>query len=657
MKVYCSIEQIFLIFTHISEEEAEDPDRTIGFEDIQDYLFQFPSSSFTRNNTSIFNLILCFLRHFGVNLRESEFEIFGVLSTQTFGLNLELTSPEYIGVDEEAICGDIMQKVSTNFLVDSNLETFIRNVFSTLSKKLKEPFKTQIILLWLRFEKDLAETSFQDCSDLNQLKVVKKSKAKFIKNEVKNILDHDRENAVIYCGYADCIAVLEGYKNSWKIFKMLLETRSVDSSLQQRKDLLQIYVHGVINELKELKRLSHSESTNGESLLHQNTLKCHSDNARWLLTLAAENAAYKNHDHIGKYEMIELADKAEQKSSDWIHKQFLEGENVILHGSQGKNDYVETNPVTYYNEFTARVFIHAWLLYFGTGDPRDSYQFIEFVIERLQQNEISQKLKYPLQYVIELLHKIRIDMLLYDGSIKSIQMGKNAISAGLSVFPCNTYLLENVLLSNNLNIRTNVSSFIWRSVSTSLLKKKTPCQSYAISILVRFLLNKFLNREQPNQSKMLFDFKHVTESDLVSVGHLNQAHKILNQFVQENRDNQISSPVIWRLLLWINRIRHEIDPIKYPLANVKTIFYRACQDNPSAKVFFLDAMNYCESATKTDFIDLKGKYSRKKYRNTPKAVRETQTELQHLMTEKEIRVRIPMEEVQVMLEPEDMDSE
>ena len=68
-------------------------------------------------------------------------------------------------------------------------------------------------------------------------------------------------------------------------------------------------------------------------------------------------------------------------------------------------------------------------------------------------------------------------------------------------------------------------------------------------------------------------------------------------------------------------------------------------------------MNYCESATKTDIIDLKGKYSRKKYRNTSKAVRETQSELQHLMTEKEIRVRIPMEEVQVMLEPEDLDSE
>ena len=88
---------------------------------------------------------------------------------------------------------------------------------------------------------------------------------------------------------------------------------------------------------------------------------------------------------------------------------------------------------------------------------------------------------------------------------------------------------------------------------------------------------------------------------------------------------------------------------------MKTIFYRACQDNPGAKVFFLDTMNYCESATKSDIIDMKGKYIRKKYRSTLKAVLETQLELQHLMTEKEIHVRIPIEELQVMLEPEDID--
>ena len=168
-------------------------------------------------------------------------------------------------------------------------------------------------------------------------------------------------------------------------------------------------------------------------------------------------------------------------------------------------------------------------------------------------------------------------------------------------------------------------------------------------------MNKKSKSQELKKSNHAFDFKYLVEHDDVSVGHLNQAQALIDRFIKNNGNDQISSPVIWRLLLWITRAKHEINPAKYPLANVKTMFYRACQDNPGAKVFFLDTMNYCESATKTDIIDMKGKYVRKKFRNTSKAVRETQTELQNLMTEKEIHIRIPIEELIVMLEPEDMD--
>jgi len=275
---------------------------------------------------------------------------------------------------------------------------------------------------------------------------------------------------------------------------------------------------------------------------------------------------------------------------------------------------------------------------------------IEFVIIKLQQ-KVTLHID-PLHCIIEILNKIRIDLLLFDGSLTSSQKSKNALMAAFSNFPCNEYFLKVGILSNRINIHANVSDSTWRSITTSLVAKKTPCQSYVISILVRYLLNKFLNRDN-RKANMSFDLNVVTKSEATSIGHLNQAHKLLDQFIQDKRSEEISSPVIWRLLLWITRVRHEINPIKYPLSNVKTIFYRACQDNPGAKVFFLDVMNYCESATKTDIIDMKGKYMRKKYRNTAKAVKETQAELQHLMTEKEIHVRIPMEEVQVMLEPED----
>ena len=599
----------------------------------------------------MFNLTLGFLRNLGVEMLESDLEVFGILSTHTFIVQMGVNSPENIGIDDKSLCGDIMQKVSADILCDVTLETFTRNVFSSLSKIMEEPYKTQIILLWLRFEKSLAEASFKKFSDVDRLKSEKKSRIKFIKNEVKAILDQDRENSEIYCAFASCICSLEGYKNSWKILKMLLETRSGTSNLLQNpKVLLKIYTYAVINELHELKCLSLKTSSTGEPNLDQHEIEAHSYNARWLLTLAAENAAYKNRDNLGQREQLDMAEKSMQKNSDWIHTQLAANLNILIYGPNGGNDNLQVSPVTYYNEFTARVFAQVWLMYFQARDTKDSDRFIEFVIIKLQQ-KVTLHID-PLHCIIEILNKIRIDLLLFDGSLTSSQKSKNALTAAFSNFPCNEYFLKVGILSNRINIHANVSDSTWRSITTSLVAKKTPCQSYVISILVRYLLNKFLNRDN-RKANMSFDLNVVTKSEATSIGHLNQAHKLLDQFIQDKRSEEISSPVIWRLLLWITRVRHEINPIKYPLSNVKTIFYRACQDNPGAKVFFLDVMNYCESATKTDIIDMKGKYMRKKYRNTAKAVKETQAELQHLMTEKEIHVRIPMEEVQVMLEPED----
>jgi hypothetical protein len=392
-----------------------------------------------------------------------------------------------------------------------------------------------------------------------------------------------------------------------------------------------------------------------EDTTYQLAIKCHLDHAQWLLILAADNAVYKEHTYVEKHEMPELAERSRQKNSDWIHNYLAAGIDFIVHGPGGSNDTADTMPVVYYNEFTTRVFIHVWLLYFESSGTDDSDQFIDFIIKKLQQMMNSHKFG-GLEYILEVMYKIQIDLLIYEGSTKSIQKCRTALVAAYKEFPCNAYLLQIGILSDACKIQANVSSHFWRSLSTSLTRHKTPCQSYVISILVRFLLNKFLVYEQNKDATSVpFDFKSVTENESVSIGHLNQAQKLLDQIVQDNCNEQLSSPIIWRLLLWITRVRHEIDPVKYPLSNVKTIFYRACQDNPGAKVFFLDTMNYCESATKTDIIDMKGKYIRKKYRNTAKAVLETQLELQHLMTEKEIHVRIPMEELQVMLEPEDID--
>ena len=634
----------------IAEEEAEDPERSVCFEDIQGYLFQFPQPSNTTNSKAMFYLILGFIRHFGINIRDVNLGIFGVLSTQTFRNKFGFDFQENINIDDRSLCNGVLQSVSPDYFVDPTFEMFLRNVLLALSKTIKEPYKTQVILIWLRFEKELMEVNSQRCDSADQIKVDQKSKAKLIKSEMKCILDQDCENTDVYCQYADCLYALEGYKASWKILEMLLVTRSEGLKNENYEILLKVYISAIVIELKELKRLDKNTQTNEKSSLEK-SLRLQCTNVCWLSTLAIRNHAYQKWSKLGKYEMEELIEGSLNKNSNWIHKKLGGDPNLIVQGEQSSNHNVETHPVSYFSEFTARTFIQAWLLYFKTGDTESSDEFTKFVIDRLQRIDPLNEHESS-NYVLESLHKIRLDLLLYDGSIKSIQRGQHAFCSSIKVFPCNNYILENVFLLNKLNIQANISTSLWRAILSTLVRNTTPNQAYVISILVRFLINKFLHWDGTKYEASL-DFQNMNTEDK-SIGYLNQAAKLLDYFIHNSREKQLSSPIIWRLLFWITRVKHEISPIKYPLSNVKTIFYRSCQDNPGAKVFFLDVMSYCESATKTDIIDMKGKYIRKKYRNALKAVMETQTELQHLMTEKEIHIRIPMEEVQVMLDPEDV---
>ena len=609
-------------------------------------------TSSSTNSRPFFNLILGFLRHLGIDVNEPQLEVFGVLSTHTLEMKSENYSSENIRVDEKLICNNIMQNVSTN-IMDACLQEFIRNIFRDLSKTLNEPYKTQIVILWLRFETKLAREYLETVEPDNFIKNNKKARIKLIKNEIKTIMDHDRENVDIYCAYANFIGVFEGYKNSSKIYLMLLQSKCQNRGVTQNKAALKIYLNSICNELNEVKKIKDATGLSNENSV-QEARNLHLYNVQWLLHLMSDKAPYKDCSIKSEQEMKELVERSAQKNSHWIHKQLAGSIDDIIRSSQGGNDNVEIIPVTYYNEFVVKVFMQVWLLYFESDCVEEPVKFVQFIC-----NKLAQKKKLTqcdtLDYVIESTHKIKIDLLLYDQSVNSIQLGKIEVAEALKDYPCNSYLLQMGVLSNKFNIQTNVTSSSWKSITTSLMRNKFPSQSFVISILVRLLLDRFMKSQELKESNQTFDFKYLVEHDDVSVGHLNQAQALIDRFIKNNGNDQISSPVIWRLLLWITRAKHEINPAKYPLANVKTMFYRACQDNPGAKVFFLDTMNYCESATKTDIIDMKGKYVRKKFRNTSKAVRETQTELQNLMTEKEIHIRIPIEELIVMLEPEDMD--
>ena len=130
------------------------------------------------------------------------------------------------------------------------------------------------------------------------------------------------------------------------------------------------------------------------------------------------------------------------------------------------------------------------------------------------------------------------------------------------------------------------------------------------------------------------------------VGPLNQAEHYLSTFLLKT-GKTCNSPTLWRLLLWIyhgrclrNQDLYYRSKSKYTKATdqlepLRGLLFRALQDSPGAKTLIMDTLRYyCQNPVETDFPP------------------HCQKSLQELMTEKEMRVRMPMEELEVLLEDE-----
>ena len=77
----------------------------------------------------------------------------------------------------------------------------------------------------------------------------------------------------------------------------------------------------------------------------------------------------------------------------------------------------------------------------------------------------------------------------------------------------------------------------------------------------------------------------------------------------------------------------------------KTIFYRALQDNPSAKALGLDLIHYCASDHESSGASVGAAAA-----GNALAV---QSDVQDIFTEKEVRIRMPIEELKLLLEDEE----
>ena len=141
--------------------------------------------------------------------------------------------------------------------------------------------------------------------------------------------------------------------------------------------------------------------------------------------------------------------------------------------------------------------------------------------------------------------------------------------------------------------------------------------------------------------------KHKHSDELV--GPLYQAENYLTRFLLKSNKvkESCNTPSLWRMLLWLyhrrcfkNQEEYYRTISKYTkptdqLEPLKGLLFRSLQDSPGTKALIMDTLKYyCKNPVGVEFSG------------------PCQKSLQELMVEKEVRVRMPIEELEVLLEDE-----
>ena len=133
------------------------------------------------------------------------------------------------------------------------------------------------------------------------------------------------------------------------------------------------------------------------------------------------------------------------------------------------------------------------------------------------------------------------------------------------------------------------------------------------------------------------------ESVPVALSFLNRARSMLERFVSSG-DAGRHCPALWRLLMWtcnwIASLKGDEERQRPREGGaVNTVFYRSLQDCPAVKAIFLDVVGYLH-------LD-----------PAPDAAEDGLRRVLDIIAEKEARTRMPIEELEVLLEKEEDEDE
>lgn len=348
------------------EEEADDPERMVPFGTIAPFLFVFFEP---RIQLKMFLCAFDFLVGPEMVFKTASFDL-SVLGTQGCVKYLALDRSETLA--SELDWTGVLRRTSPDPAADKSYQDFCRNAFAQASEKASEPLRTELTLLWIRFE----------------LRVASEGDRKAVKNLVKKALSgrsDQQQNLDIYCEYARSEYALGGFKSAWKVLEMSLRSAEVSSTL---------YATAIGVCLREL------EASSEASLELRNRVL-------WLLCLAGERKPY-DADMPDNLTLLSRAHEVKAGLLRRLNSQ-LASETPSSEVADMQNRLVSHLPAPAYH-----VFLAAWITYFVDGSAAMA-TLLDRAIAAFGESASGREKKGPPRFadesVLEVLHKIRLDAL------------------------------------------------------------------------------------------------------------------------------------------------------------------------------------------------------------------------------------------------------
>eukprot|EP00092_Neocalanus_flemingeri_P030332 GFUD01032927.1.p1 GENE.GFUD01032927.1~~GFUD01032927.1.p1 ORF type:complete len:1231 (+),score=335.13 GFUD01032927.1:198-3890(+) len=599
------------------EEEAEDPERIVEFDTINGFLAQFSREE------SKFRVLLSFLKLLGVEDRNEEF-----CNLVNSGAGaLYLNTPAFYRQDFAGGDLQVLQAILPTFKTQESLAIFTHFILAQTYDKFSEPFRTKIMSLWLDFECEVVKNSSGD-----------KSLKKGLKKLVKSLLKEDRNNIELVVKYAEVEYQLTGYQAAQSIVETSLTASSKPVLDQKYEENIVasslLFRAGVELELREICRLKVENIEADDSI--------NKDRLQWLLIQVGSGGTFKPMSEDNKMSMLALVDSARGNFERWISEKVENPKNINFFklAPNVKHSLVEV------------IFLYAWLVRFTSGyqDSLISLNgFSKQVASRIKNAGRFVEEYLTLKFIQESIDKICYDLLWYE-SLHDIKMRQNLRSYYITCLqnhPNSGYFLSKL---GAVEGSTSVVSSVWREVC-KMVQNKSLVNYQLVEQVSRVGLTKFIKVLDPDNPG---------ELPSVGLGFLNKLHNLL-EFLT-NLPTIKHSPLVWRLLLWTTSVLNSAAHSTEASESLKTVLYRAIQDVPWCKGLYLDTALYLDkigelyTTTKQEIVlggeyegadDVEDEVVEPKFEEIPG----TLEHVTELMVEKDLRVRLPLQELDVLLDP------